>query len=119
MIVMDFNQSKNAINQELDQFLFALNQLLPRYSYLVNKDFIDPIELKELGEIEHFLIEVNSKIRDIKNRLDQNLFGHSLDLYYKYKEAAKKGDVLAQNKMERLHNFFNETLKGNEAINWN
>ena len=36
---MDFNQSKNAINQELDQFLSVLNQLLPRYSYLVNKDF--------------------------------------------------------------------------------
>ena len=116
---MDFNQSKNALNQELEQFLVVLNQLLPRYSSLINKDFINPTELKELGEIEHFLIEVNSKIREIKNRLDQNLFGHSLDLYYKYKEAAKKGDALAQNKMERLHNFFNESLKGKEAINWN
>ena len=118
-MAMDFNQSKNALNQELKQVLGILNELLPRYSALINKDAIRPSELKELGEIEHYLIEVNSKIREIKSQLDQHLFGHSLDLYYKYKEEAKKGNLLAQSKLERLHNFFNESLKGKEAINWN
>ena len=51
--------------------------------------------------------------------LDQNLFGHSLDLYYKYKEEAKTGDLIVKQKLARLHNFFNESLKGGELINWN
>lgn len=119
VLVMDFNDNKKTLNQELERFLATLNELLPRYSKLIEKDNIQLIELKELGEIEHFLIEVNSRISEIKNLLDQNLFGHSLDLYYKYKAEAKKGSVIAQQKQERLLNFFNESLKGQELINWN
>jgi len=116
---MDFNQNKKTLNQELNQFFGILNELLPRYISLVKKDNIELSELKELGEIEHFLIEVNSKITRIKNMLDQNLFGHSLDLYYRYKEEAKSGDEIAQQKLKRMHTFFNESLKGEELINWN
>lgn len=116
---MDFNDNKKTLNQELERFLATLNELLPRYSKLIEKDNIKLIELKELGEIEHFLIEVNSRISEIKNMLDQNLFGHSLDLYYKYKAEAKTGSLIAKQKQERLLNFFNESLKGEELINWN
>lgn len=116
---MDFNENKKTLNRELEQFLGILNELLPRYSNLIKKDNINSVELKELGEIEHFLIEVNSKIAEIKDMLDQNLFGHSLDLYYKYKEKAKLGDVNAQQKLNRLREFFNESLKGEALVNWN
>ena len=116
---MDFNKKEKALNQGLIQFIDTLNELLPHYSTLVKKKNINLIELKELGEIEYFLIEVNSKITEIKNMLDQNLFGHSLDLYYKYKEEAKTGDLIVKQKLARLHNFFNESLKGGELINWN
>ena len=116
---MDFNENKKTLNRELEQFLGILNELLPRYSTLIKKDNINEIELKELGDIEHFLIEVNSKIAVIKDMLDQNLFGHSLDLYYKYKEKAKTGDVNAQQKLNRLRDFFSESLKGENLVNWN
>lgn len=116
---MDFNENKKTLNKELEQVLSILNELLPRYTDLVEKNNINPIELKELGEIEHFLIEVNSKIAEIKDMLDQNLFGHSLDLYYKYKEKAKSGDINALQKLNRLREFFNESLKGEALVNWN
>jgi hypothetical protein len=116
---MDFNENKKTLSRELEHFLGVLNELLPRYSTLIKRDNINTLELKELGEIEHFLIEVNSKITEIKDLLDQNLFGHSLDLYYKFKEKAKKGDVNAQQKLERLREFFNESLKSEIMVNWN
>ena len=116
---MDFNENKKTLTRELEQFLGILNELLPRYSKLIKKDNINDVELKELGDIEHFLIEVNSKIAEIKDMLDQNLFGHSLDLYYKYKEKALTGDIAAQQKLDRLREFFNESLKGETLINWN
>lgn len=116
---MDFNENKKTLNKELEQVLGILNELLPRYTDLIKKDDINSLELKELGEIEHFLIEVNSKIAEIKDMLDQNLFGHSLDLYYKYKEKAKSGDLNALQKLNRLREFFNESLKGEALVNWN
>ena len=116
---MDFNQNKKTLSRELEQFSGILNELLPRYTELINKSKINTIELKELGEIEHFLLDVTAKITEIKDMLDQNLFGHSLDLYYKYKEKALLGDVSAQLKLERLRNFFNESLKRETFVNWN
>jgi hypothetical protein len=116
---MDFNQNKRILNRELEQFVEILGELLPQYTRLIKKNSLDTDELKELGEIEHFLIEVNSKINAIKNMLDQDLFGHSLDLYYKYKEIANKGDLVAKQKLDRLKNFFNESLQSEQLVNWN
>ncbi len=116
---MDFNQNKKTLNSELEQFSGILNELLPRYNKLINKTNINSLELKELGDIEHFLIEVTAKISSLKDMLDQNLFGHSLDLYYKFKEKALKGDVSAQLKLERLRNFFDESLKKEIFVSWN
>ena len=56
---------------------------------------------------------------------DSFTFGHgcvencSFKEYYKYKEEAKTGDLIVKQKLARLHNFFNESLKGGELINWN
>jgi len=116
---MDFNQNKKTLSRELEQFSEILNQLLPRYTKLITTSKITTEQLKELGDIEHFLLDVTAKITELKHLLDQNLFGHSLDLYYKYKEKASLGDVSAQLKLERLRNFFTESLKSKSFINWN
>lgn len=116
---MYFQQNKDAINRELDQFILLLNETLPRYSTLLKKQNLAIEELKELGEIEYFLIEVNAKITEIKTKLEHDLFGHSLDLYYKLKQKAKSGDEISRQKFEIMRDSFNESLKGDTIINWN
>lgn len=116
---MDFNQNKDALNRELEQFISILNELLPRYSQLLRKRTISPTELKELGDIEHFLIEVNSKITEIKNMLEQDLFGHSFDIYYKLKAKALVGDIHAKQKLDRMRKSFDDSLKGGNMFIWN
>jgi len=118
-VKMDFSQNRDAINKELEQFIQLLNITLPRYSDLLKKQDISGIELKELGDIEYFLIGVNAKITEIKKMLEHDLFGHSLDLYYKMKLRALKGDPVAVQKLEIMRDSFNESLKGDTIVNWN
>lgn len=115
----DFKQNKIALNHELEQFKTILDQLLPRYSFLLKKDNLSKKELKELGDIEHYLIEVNSKITTIKEMLEEDLFGHSLDIYYKLKKKAVLGDSAAAAKLERMRETFEESFKGDRIFNWN
>lgn len=116
---MNFNENKKSLNEELELFMSQLNEILPHYDNLLNKKVLSKEEIKELGDIEYFLLEVNSKINDIKNQLDQHLFGHSIDLYYKYKEKAKQGDLYAIQKVNRMRDYFKNTLKGEALVNWN
>lgn len=116
---MDFSQNRDAINKELEQFIRLLNETLPRYSTLLKKQEISSSELKELGDIEYFLIGVNAKITEIKKMLENDLFGHSIDLYYKLKKSAQRGDLQAQQKFEMMRDAFHESLKGDTIINWN
>jgi len=115
----DFKDNKEELNRDLDQFVHTLNELLPRYSALLSKANISKAELSELGEIEHFLIEVNHKISDLKHQLEQDLFGHSLDTYFKLKAKAKMGDKTAQLKIDRLKTSFEESLRAGNVVNWN
>ncbi len=115
----DFSKNKDNLNRELEQFIRTLNTLLPRYSLLLKKPKLDPKEIKELGEIEHFLIEINGKISEIKNMLEHDLFGHSIDYYYQTKRKAQNGDFEAKLKLEKLREAFNESLKGDTLVNWN
>ena len=79
----DFGDNKQELDEELDRFITLLNQLLPHYHSLLKKDTLDNAELNRLGEIEHYLIGVNSKIMEIKGKLEQDLFGRTLDTYYR------------------------------------
>ncbi len=115
----DFSKDKDNLNRELEQFITKLNALLPKYSLLLKKPVLNPFEVKELGEIEHFLIEINAKISEIKNMLDHDLFGHSIDYYYQIKRKAMGGDFEAKLKLERLRDAFNESLRGDTLVNWN
>lgn len=115
----DFSQNKENLNRELEQFISTLNALLPHYSILLKKQSLSNPEIKELGDIEHFLIEINAKITEIKNMLEHDLFGHSLDYYYKIKEKAIRGDYEAKLKLEKLREAFNESLRGDTLLLWN
>ena len=59
---MAFEKHKRLLNHELDQFNVILGEILPRYVELMHKEELSSNEVKELGEIEHYLIEVNAKI---------------------------------------------------------
>jgi hypothetical protein len=117
--VKNFSENKDEINKELTQFIRTLNEVLPRYSMLLKKINIDDNELKELGELEHFLIEINAKITEIKNMLEHDLFGYSIDYYYQLKQKAGHGDHEAQLKLERMRDAFTESLKGDTLMIWN
>ncbi len=118
-LTMDFRANKDALNKELEHFISLLEEMLPRYSVLLRKSEISSTELKELGEIEHFLIEINAKISLIKGKLEQDLFGHSLDTYYKLKAKATKGDMASAAKLKMMREIFEESLEGGSLVNWN
>ena len=115
----DFEQHKRALNKELERFMHLLDELLPRYASLLKKTNISQKELTELGDIEHYLIEVNAKISAINNMLKEDLFGHSLDVYYKLKHQSEEGDSFAKAKYERLRQIFQESLKSDLIFTWN
>ena len=118
-MAMGLEESKRILNQELDQFNSILGEILPRYITLMKKKNATPAEEQELGDIEHFLIEVNAKIAEIKNKLDQDLFGETMNHYYEAKQAAQEGDVEAQKRLVKLRKVFLESVQGEDFFNWN
>lgn len=115
----NFKENKKELDKELERFISLLNQLLPHYHYLLKKKDLNSDELQRLGDIEHYLLGVNSKILDIKGKLEQDLFGESLDIYYKLKENAVKGDAKSKLKLEKMRDIFSESLKAGDIINFN
>lgn len=116
---MGFKEQQAAIQKELDRFIDLLGVLLPRYSRLLKKNNLEEDELRELGEMEHFLIGVNGRISEIKQMLEEDVFGHSIDYYYKLKQQVKKGHPGAGKKLEKLRDTFNESLQAGTFIHWN
>jgi hypothetical protein len=116
---MAFEKHKRLLNKELDSFNLILSEILPRYISLMKKEDISDEEAKELGEIEHFLIEINGKIAEIKTKLDHDLFGETMAEYYRVKEKAKNGDENAKKKLSKLRDAFSDTIKGDTFFNWN
>lgn len=110
---------QDEINKELDRFTTLLNDALPRYTFLIKKSNLKEEELNELGDLEYFLIEINGKISQLKKQLEHDLFGLSLDLYYKLKNQALNGDIAASKKVVMMREAFNKSLKTNHFINWN
>ena len=116
---MAFEKHKRLLNKELDQFNLILSEILPRYIELMKSEHISDEEVKELGEIEHFLIEINAKIAEIKSKLDHDLFGETMSEYYKVKEKASTGDENAVKKLKKLREVFSESIKSDVFFNWN
>ena len=116
---MGLNEHKKLLNKELDQFNSILGEILPRYILLMKKRDTTAEEEKELGDIEHFLIEINGKIAEIKNKLDQDLFGDTMNLYYKVKQEAIKGDPESIKRLKKIKQAFADQIQGAEFFNWN
>ncbi len=116
---MGLNEQKRRLNRELDEFNLVLGQILPRYLELMKKEKISPEEEKELGDTEHTLIEINAKIAEIKSKLDQDLFGETMNLYYRVKAKAKTGDLNSKLNLDRLRTRFQISIEGNSFFNWN
>jgi len=116
---MGYKEQQAAIQKELDRFEDLLEVLLPRYNKLLSKTQLDPDELSELGELEHFLIGVTGRITAIKQLLEQDVFSHGLQQYYKEKRKATNGDPNAMEKFEKLRKSYSDALDNGEIINWN
>lgn len=116
---MDYKAYQDDLNSELNQFVNLLKVTLPRYSELVKKNNMTKVELAELGELEYLLLDINSKLREIKKQLDHDLFGQSLDVYYKLKRKALEGDIEAAKKIIVMRRAFDKALKENNLIIWN
>ncbi len=114
-----FKGQQGELDKELERFIELLNQLLPKYNSLLKKENLDKKELVRLGEIEAYLLSVNSKIMKIKGELEQNLFGKSLDTYYKLKSQAIEGNPQSRLKMEKMRDAFSEALQAGDIINLN
>ncbi len=115
----DFKENKKALDKELERFMGLLNDLLPQYHQLLQKNDLSKDELSELGEIEHYLMGINAKIVEIKSKLEQDLFGQSLDIYYELKRKAMDGDASARLKLESMRGAFAEALESGDVINYN
>ncbi len=115
----EFSKHKNELDRELERFMSLLNQILPHYHTLLKQESLDPNELKRLGEIEHYLLGVNNKIMEIKSQLEQDLFGQSLNTYYKLKEESINGNPNSKLKLEKMREIFAEALKLGEMVNYN
>lgn len=116
---MSLDEHKKLLNKELEQFNSILGEILPRYITLMKKRDATEEEERELGEIEHFLIEVNAKIAEIKNKLDQDLFGETMNHYYEAKRKAMSGDVEAKKRLDKLRQVFIESVQGDDFFHWN
>jgi len=115
----NFHEQQGALDKELERFIELLDQLLPKYQFLLKKDQLDQAELVRLGEIEIYLLSLYSRIMKIKGELEQNLFGKSLDTYYKLKNQAIEGNPQSRLKMEKMRDAFSEALQAGDIINLN
>jgi hypothetical protein len=116
---MESDEQKRRLNKELDEFNFVLSQILPRYLELIKKENISPEEEKELSNTEHSLLEINTKVAEIKSMLDQDLFGETINLYYRVKGKAKTGDLNSKLHLDQLRIKFQTLMEGDYFFNWN
>ncbi len=115
----EFKYRKQEMDREIDRFVELLNDVLPRYSSLLRKKDMSHEEVTELGELEHYLIELNTKILDIKNKIQNDLFGQTIDTYYRLKIKAENGDEVAKSQMRKLKRIYLDALVAGSIICWN
>ena len=119
IVVSEFKSKKQEMDREIERFMELLNDILPRYSSLLRKKDMSHDEVTELGELEHYLIEINAKILDIKNKIQNDLFGQTIDTYYRLKIKAKNGDEVAKSQIRKLKRIYMDALIAGSIICWN
>lgn len=116
---MGFKEQQLIIQRELDRITHEMNVLIPRYTALLKCAQLTENELEELGEMEHFLFGLTYQISELKNQLEQKVYGNSTELYYHLKAEAQNGNFQAQKKLDKLKAVFNENLQNGGIISWN
>lgn len=116
---MTLREQTAAIQKELDRFVELLKVVQPRHAFLLSKDNLNDEEITELGDLEYFLMEVNAQIATIKSRLENELFGRGLQVYYHTKKLAALGNENAKRKLGRLRSSFENALENGSIICWN
>jgi restriction endonuclease S subunit len=56
---------------------------------------------------------------EIKGKLEQDIFGQSIDTYYKLKLSAYEGNPQSKLKLEKMRDTFIQALKKGDLINYN
>ena len=108
---MNINDQKKLLQKELEKFSFILGEILPKYLDLLKKENKNDDEKKELIQTEETLLEINTKIAEIKTKLDYALFGEKINLYYQIKAKAKTGDVNSKIYLEELKKNLEKSIK--------
>jgi len=108
---MNINNQKKLLQKELEKFSFILGEILPKYLDLLKKSDKSDDEKKELIKTEETLLEINTKIAEIKIKLDNALFGEKINLYYQTKAKAKTGDLNSKIYLEELKKNLEKSIK--------
>ena len=103
----------------IESLINELNKMAPRYHKLKAKDMLSDAERKELGEIEYFLIEISPQLERVKNLINQDLYGMSVDFYYKLKMKAQNGDIDAKKMIDKLRPGLLEAMGKSAYEHWN
>jgi hypothetical protein len=116
---MGYKEQNSQMHKELERFVSLVANVRTKYTRLMNKGELNDQELEELGEIEYFLISALSRLDDFKAILEQDVFGHSLQLYNDLKSRASLGDIQAERKLNRLRETFHESIFSGGVVHWN
>jgi hypothetical protein len=113
----NLKETQQKMNYEMEQFTSIIQQLLPKYIALVEKPTLSLQETYELGEIEYSLVEINDKLNCIREQITRNLFGYSLDNYYKLKKYFVDSNL--EMKLNHLKKTFESEIREGDIIIWN
>lgn len=112
----DFDKYMSNLRFDIERVLDQIKSLLPKYAELKSKSNLSPLEKKELGDIEYILIEASPGIEELHNLIKKDVFGTTLDHYYKTKELAKNGNIRAKEELDRLRKSMLTDFFENEEI---
>lgn len=116
---MKSNVNNENLLRHLSNLERALTEVIPKYLELVGKDKLNKQELSELGELEYFLMDIDSRIKHITQMLEQQLYGSTMERMLKMKDKARSGSLTAKLKYDEMRKSFQEMLTSGVIFEWN
>ena len=80
------------------------------YNQLINKSNRTPEEEQEFVSVHQLLLSIGEVLSVAIQALGDDLFGKAIDMYYRFKEIAGKGDSGAQHLIKELQPIFAASL---------
>ena len=113
------NVNNENLLRHLSNLELALTDVIPKYLELVARDKLNKQELTELGELEYFLMEIDSRIKQITQMLEQQLYGSTMERMLTMKAKARSGSMTAKLKYDEMRKNFQEMLSSGVIFEWN